>query len=213
MKALLRKDLYVVDKQLRLLIVLALVLSVVPVANAVGSTYAIMISYMMPVSVVAYDEKCRWDKYAAMLPYTPRQIILSKYLLSYLLVVYSVLVLLLGLLVEALAEKEPVDPEDLAMVAGIGVACVLLNALCFPTMYRFGADKGRFFVMAALVVVLGGFLFLIVSPAGNAFLELVKDLPLLMLAAAAVVLLAALSVLSFRLSVRFYLRRRNGVYG
>ena len=80
-------------------------------------------------------------------------------------------------------------------------------------MYRFGADKGRFFVMAALVVVLGGFLFLIVSPAGNAFLELVKDLPLLMLAAAAVVLLAALSVLSFRLSVRFYLRRRNGVYG
>ena len=81
MKALLRKDLYVVDKQLRLLIVLALVLSVVPVANAVGSTYAIMISYMMPVSVVAYDEKCRWDKYAAMLPYTPRQIILSKYLL------------------------------------------------------------------------------------------------------------------------------------
>ncbi len=213
MKALLRKDLYVVDKQLRLLIVLALVLSVVPVANAVGSTYAIMISYMMPVSVVAYDEKCRWDKYAAMLPYTPRQIILSKYLLSYLLVVYSVLVLLLGLLVEALAEKEPVDPEDLVMVAGIGVACVLLNALCFPTMYRFGADKGRFFVMAALVVVLGGFLFLIVSPAGNAFLELVKDLPLLMLAAAAVVLLAALSVLSFRLSVRFYLRRRNGVYG
>lgn len=213
MKAVLRKDLYVVDKQLRLLIVLALVLSVVPVANAVGSTYAIMISYMMPVSVVAYDEKCRWDKYAAMLPYTPRQIILSKYLLSYLLVVYSVLVLLLGLLVEALAEKEPVDPEDLVMVAGIGVACVLLNALCFPTMYRFGADKGRFFVMAALVVVLGGFLFLIVSPAGNAFLELVKDLPLLMLAAAAVVLLAALSVLSFRLSVRFYLRRRNGVYG
>ena len=196
MKALLRKDLYVVDKQLRLLIVLALVLSVVPVANAVGSTYAIMISYMMPVSVVAYDEKCRWDKYAAMLPYTPRQIILSKYLLSYLLVVYSVLVLLLGLLVEALAEKEPVDPEDLVMVAGIGVACVLLNALCFPTMYRFGADKGRFFVMAALVVVLGGFLFLIVSPAGNAFLELVKDLPLLMLAAAAVVLLAALSVIA-----------------
>lgn len=99
------------------------------------------------------------------------------------------------------------------MVAVIGVACVLLNALCFPTMYRFGADKGRFFVMAALVVVLGGFLFLIMSPAGNTFLELVKDLPLLMLAAAAVVLLAALSVLSFRLSVRFYLRRRNGVYG
>ena len=215
MKALLRKDFYTMDQQMRLLIVLALALSLVPIpaAHSLGSTYAVLLAYMMPLNVISYDEKCKWDKYAAMLPYTPRQIVLSKYLLSYLLVVYSVLVQLLGQMVEVLVKRSAADPDSLIVVAATGVVCVLMNALCFPIVYRFGAEKGRFAVFAPIVAVIGAILLLTKTDAGPRFLDVLTALPPAGLSVGTAVLLAALSVLSFYLSVRFYCRRRSGVYG
>ena len=215
MKALLRKDFYTMDQQLRLLIVLALALSLVPVpaARSIGGTYAVLLAYMMPLSVISYDAKCKWDKYAAMLPYTPRQIVLSKYLLSYLLVVYSVLVQLLGQMVEVLVKRSAVDPDSLIVVAATGVVCVLMNALCFPIMYRFGAEKGRFVIFAPIVAVIGAILLLTKTDTGPRFWGVLTALPPAAMSVGAAVLLVALSVLSFHLSVWFYLRRRNGVYG
>ena len=84
MSGLLRKDLYVADKSGRLLLVLALAFSMVPSLGTFGSTYAMMLAFMMPMNSIAYDERCKWDRYAAMLPYRPGQIVWSKYVLSYL---------------------------------------------------------------------------------------------------------------------------------
>ena len=52
--------------------------------GAFGSTYAMMMAVMMPLTSIAYDERCKWDRYAAMLPYRIGQLVWSKYLLSYL---------------------------------------------------------------------------------------------------------------------------------
>ena len=38
---------------------------------------------MMPISALAYDENCKWDQLAAMMPYSVRDIVLSKYLFGY----------------------------------------------------------------------------------------------------------------------------------
>ena len=69
MTGLLKKDLYVSERSSRLLLVLALVLSLVPKMETFGNTYAMMLAFMMPMNAVAYDERCKWDRYAAMLPY------------------------------------------------------------------------------------------------------------------------------------------------
>lgn len=83
MIGLIKKDLYVAERSGRMLLVLALVFSVVPGMGSFGSTYALMLALMMPLTSIAYDERSKWDRYAAMLPYTPGQIVWSKYLLSY----------------------------------------------------------------------------------------------------------------------------------
>ena len=84
MIGLLKKDLFVADKSGRLLLVLALVFSAVPSMSAFGNTYAMMLAAMMPMNSIAYDERCKWDRYAAMLPYRVSQLVWSKYLLAYL---------------------------------------------------------------------------------------------------------------------------------
>ena len=57
MIGLLKKDLYVADKSGRLLLVLALIFSMIPTMGAFGSTYAMMMAVMMPLSSIADDER------------------------------------------------------------------------------------------------------------------------------------------------------------
>lgn len=75
MIGLLKKDLYVADKSGRMLLVIALVFSMVPNMGSFGSTYAMMLALMMPLTSIAYDERSKWDRYAAMLPYTSGKIV------------------------------------------------------------------------------------------------------------------------------------------
>ena len=54
MIALLRKDLYVADKQMRLVVVLALVFSVIPQMETFGATYALVLAFLLPISTITY---------------------------------------------------------------------------------------------------------------------------------------------------------------
>ena len=82
MIGLLRKELYVADRSFRLLVVFALVFSLIPGMSNFGTTYAIMMAMSIPLNSIAYDEKSKWDRYAAMLPYKMGLLVWTKYLLS-----------------------------------------------------------------------------------------------------------------------------------
>ena len=96
MIGLLKKDLYVADKSSRLLVVLALVFCLAPGFGSLGSTYAMMMAFMLPMNSIAYDERCKWDRYAAMLPCRPSQIVWCKYLLSGIYTLLGEVIILAG---------------------------------------------------------------------------------------------------------------------
>ena len=208
MRGLLRKDIYVMWDQMRVLFVLAVVLSLLPWTAAFGSTYAMMLGFMLPFSTVGYDERCRWDKLAAMLPYTPGQIVGSKYLLSGLMLLLSVGVILLGQVIRGVIGRTGVDWGEFTQLSGIAIFLFGgLMLVSLPLLYRFGAAKGRWLTLGALgVLTLGGTaLYGVLRPhltGGTAALA----------ALLGVAAMAALAVLSFRLSARFYRRRREGAY-
>lgn len=208
MRGLLRKDIYVMWDQMRVLFVLAVVFSLLPWTAAFGSTYAMMLGFMLPFSTVGYDERCRWDKLAAMLPYTPGQIVGSKYLLSGLMLLLSVGVILLGQVIRGVIGRTGVDWGEFAQLSGIAIFLFGgLMLVSLPLLYRFGAAKGRWLTLGALgVLTLGGTaLYGVLRPhltGGTAALA----------ALLGVAAMAALAVLSFRLSARFYRRRREGAY-
>lgn len=215
MTALLRKDLYMLGNQARMMLVLALAFSVIPPLADFGSTYAVMLSLMLPVSTISYDEKCRWDRYAAMLPYTPGKIVASKYLLMGLMLGLTTALLLLGQAIRVFCDGGAWD-ETLPMLGMLLGMAAVMNALMMPCLYRFGTEKGRL-VMITLIVMLGLGSGAMASWAEAHASELVvwwerwaQQRWLVWLLG--IVLLVALTAASIQLSVRFYVNRRNGVY-
>ena len=99
MIGLMKKDLYVADKTGRLLLVLAVAFSLIPSMRSFGCTYAMMLALMIPLNSIAYDERSKWDRYAAMLPYKMWQMVWSKYLLAYLFTFLAGAIIVLGAVV------------------------------------------------------------------------------------------------------------------
>ena len=209
MIGLLRKDLFVADKSGRLLLVLALVFSVVPGMGSFGSTYAVMLALMMPLTSIAYDERSKWDKYAAMLPYTPGQIVWSKYLLAYFYTVLGGGIIVLGTFLRGLTTGSADWKETMEMTVLMGVAMLFVMAVGLPVIYRFGSEKGRLAMFVVMGVGVGVALGIVgVLPE----LPKLPTLPLPVTAAVIAVLVAAATLGSFRASVHFYKNRQNGLY-
>ena len=209
MIGLLKKDLYVADKSGRLLLVLALVFSMVPSLGAFGSTYAMMMAVMMPLSSIAYDERCKWDRYAAMLPYRTGQLVWSKYLLSYLYTLLGGGIIVLGAFLRGVTTGAADWKETAEMSVMLAVVMLFITALGLPMLYRFGSEKGRLAMILCMGVGVGAAMGLM-----GIFGELPKlsEIPLPAAAAGVAVLAAGATYASFRLSVHFYRKRQNGAY-
>jgi ABC-2 type transport system permease protein len=80
MRGLLLKDFLVVTKQLKLFLI------IIPVMAMVGggsmASMAILMGSVLPMTAIAYDERSKWNEIAVMMPYSKKEIVLSKYLLG-----------------------------------------------------------------------------------------------------------------------------------
>ena len=81
MSALLLKDYYVIFRQMKIFLLLILVFSCIP--GTFYSTFAVVYASMLPYTALAYDERSKWDQLAAMMPYSARDVVLSKYLFGW----------------------------------------------------------------------------------------------------------------------------------
>ena len=81
MKALLWKDICMLRRQLRLFIFAMLVFAAIP--NSYIQLFAVAYASMLPYNTIALDEQSHWDQLAAMMPYSDRDVVLSKYLVGW----------------------------------------------------------------------------------------------------------------------------------
>ena len=81
MKALLWKDICLLRRQLRLFIFAMLVFAAIP--NSYIQLFAVAYASMLPYNTIALDEQSHWDQLAAMMPYSDRDVVLSKYLVGW----------------------------------------------------------------------------------------------------------------------------------
>ena len=203
MKALLLKDWYVLRKQLWVWFVLLFIWSIVPTLYL--NLMAVVYGAMIPYSVMAYDQRSRWDQFARMLPYSDRTVVLSRYTLGWVsLLIGTAAVTLCQGIVSCL----PVRTEA---AAGLSPA-LIYTALCVgtillsinvPLTLRFGSEKARMVSVLITFLVFASVGFLkglnAGSPAGAA------AFPALLLPAALTIIATAVSIL---LSLKFYRENR-----
>lgn len=210
MIGLLRKDLFVADKSSRLLLVLALLFSLIPSFDMLGSTYAMMLAFMVPLNSIAFDEKCKWDRYAAMLPCTAGQIVWSKYLLGYIYTLLGEAIIFLSPLLRQVFTHKSVDwAETFRMNVMLAVVMMVMMSLGLPALYRFGSEKGRLVMFLVLAVGVGTAVAVTKALIGDIRITLPPFPVMACIAAAAVI---AVTYLSFRMSMWFYRKRQNGAY-
>lgn len=203
MKALIRKDLYVVFTQFKLMFLVMVLFSAVPAGLFMPFTfiYAAMLSC---VSLMSVDEQSQWDALALMLPYSRSQLVTVKYVMGW-LGIAAVLVFSVALqgLWAAAGVFDLQEGFFAALCLFIAVALVV-QAVIVPINFRFGFAKGRL-VTVLIIAILGGAVGTVMGDGENlsAVLRVTSRVP----APVYPLLAAALCVATIPLSVAGYRRR------
>ncbi|MEA4993730.1 MAG: ABC-2 transporter permease [Oscillibacter sp.] len=152
MKALLKKDIFVLLRQMRMFLLMIAIFAMFPQGNM--TVFAIVYCGMLPYTAMAYDERSKWDDLAAMMPYTASDMVLSKYVLGWLAVGCATVLSALSNFVLGLFVTTDFSPSALLPYMCMGF---LMMAITMPLMFRFGVEKGRmFFILLMVVVAVGG---------------------------------------------------------
>ena len=155
MKGLLLKDWYTLIKQMKIMLVLMLVVACVPGYSM--AAFAVVYAAMLPVTALAYDERSKWDQLAAMMPYSKRELVFSKYLLGYIgVALFSIITLVLQVAV-GLIGKNGFSTEQGMTIFVTAAAALVLLAINLPFMFWLGVERGRvvFMIIIGVTVFLG----------------------------------------------------------
>ena len=206
MKGLLRKDIYMAAKYYRAvfgMVAVFLLLMIFVDGSLLFLTYPVLLSGMLPVTLLSYDTHFKWEQYSGTLTYTRAQLVSAKYLMG---LIFSGGVLLVCLVVLALRQIQG-GGFDLDAFLAAGLLCFVLGvaapAFLLPLAFKFGPEKGRllFIVLIASLcgagVALGQADFLSGLAMGNSTL----------VALVTVGVTLVLYLLSWRLSIHFYQKK------
>ena len=207
MKGLLLKDFYMTWKYCKLYLLIAAFSIVMLFTEEGKDTFFIMYSCILcgliPVNLLAYDERSRWVQYSAALPYTRGQIVSSKYLIG--LMAQTAMALVIGL---AQAVKTAMyggffqDGELLAApLTALALTCAS-SAIRLPFVFKLGVEKGRIVFYVMIGAMCGGIVLaadLVSSPSGAQ--TMMSVFPVLCIAG------ASIYALSWYLSIIFYKKR------
>lgn len=200
MKGLLLKDFYTIFKQAKIFLILILAFSVMPGYNM--GAFAIMYASFLPITALAYDERSKWDTLAAMMPYSHRQLFMSKYVLGYCTVAAAALLVFITQTLLAAMRHQALATEDWMALVMVMCIAVIMQAILLPVMFKVGVEKGRlaFFVLMGGIVLAGTLL-------GSRLESTLESATALRLSTVLLVLLAlamVINVLSMAVSARIY---------
>ena len=208
MKGLFLKDFYMMKKYCRyylLIMLIFLLVSVFSDNNFFFILYPVILSSMIPVTLISYDEKSKWNFYADTLPVSRKQLVSVKYMMM--LILLGTGILLIGVIqFGRMLYFQNFSVETLVLLTGILlIAGTLSSSLLLPVIFKMGVEKGRlayYLVLGVICAVFAGMGVLTSKESvQNVFLPSVKTVWII--AGGAVLLF----IFSWFLSVRFYQKR------
>ena len=162
MKGLLLKDFYMMAKYCRTYLLIGIVFIAVSFAGADSQNmffvfYPCLLCGMIPVNLLAYDERSRWLEYSGTLPYTKAQLVSAKYLLG--MIVQGAMLLAVGIAqgVRMQLAGSFQWGEYALMMASIFAMATITSSISLPFMFRWGVEKGRiaYYCMIGFVCAAG----------------------------------------------------------
>ena len=155
MKGLIIKDLFLLRKQGKMLLLLAIFYTVFSIftknISMLGAIVAVLCT-MMTITTLSYDEYCKWDRYALAMPVSGTSIVLSKYILGLLLTLAGFItaaVIIVGIV--AITGEMPFG-EALFTIFCTSIISLLFLSAILPLLFKFGVEKGRILLMLVIFI-------------------------------------------------------------
>ncbi|CDM70219.1 putative membrane protein [Clostridium bornimense] len=139
-----------------------------------------MLTLLIPITVISYDEKAKWERYALTMPISKGTIVISRYVLTICVsVIGGILSTIAGLIISTNIK------EVLLINMSVISLGLLVISFAFPFIFKYGVDKGRI-IMVILFVVPTLFLtfaseFKIAMPSEEVIMQFIYFLPLVVL--------------------------------
>ena len=174
-KGLLKKDLYNLASYKTTLMIITLFCGIAIIGTDAiywGSIVIGIIVGMISLSTFSYDEMAKSNRYILTLPVTRKEIVLEKYILAIGATILGsllgfVLTLLIGTIMNYVRPDNVIDINiDTLLATTIGglFGVSLIQAIQIPSIFKWGAEKGRiqmFIVLFVLALIGAGVGFLI----------------------------------------------------
>ena len=202
MRGLLRKDFYLLWNYCRFMPLFLLGFIIFSAFSPDGQSpffiyYPCILSSVLPVKPLSYDDTEHWLAYCDTLPVTRRQYVSGKYIIS---LICGGTIFLLSAIAAAirLCRSGAFYPADLLdQLAVLAMISLVSSALVMPPIFKFGAQKGRI-VFIGVVGIFCGLSAILDTPDLSGI-----SLPIALLPILATVIFAV----SWLLSIRFYEKR------
>ena len=162
MKGLLLKDFYMTAKHCRAYLLIGIVFIAVSFAGPESQNmffvfYPCLLCGMIPVNLLAYDERSRWLEYSGTLPYTKAQIVSGKYLVG--IIVQGAMLIAVGIAQGVRMHLAGTFGwgEFALFMGSIYAMAAVTSSISLPFMFRWGVEKGRiaYYCMIGFVCAAG----------------------------------------------------------
>ena len=207
MKGLILKDLLLIKGNARYILIFLVIFGLIALeGNDVLYFIPAFISMMMFMTTFSYDEYNKWDAYAITLPIKKENIVLSKYVGSTILLGIALILTFIISLVVGLVTEQLDMQKNITLLLGCGGAVLLVEAIMYPLLIKFGVEKGRIWVFLGIFLssFIIGLIFQKVSLTipENLMTFLSQYLPWLLAAALLLIL-----IISYTISKKLYLKK------
>lgn len=159
MKGLILKDLYMSIKYFKsyiFILFLFLVVSIYDPENLFYMIYPCIICSIIPVNLLAYDERSHWDIYCGALPVTRDMVVSAKYLIS---LSFQGAIFLITAVTQAIriAMAGSFDLESYQVLLSLlCIVSLFSSSISLPFMFKLGVEKGRLAYYVMIGVICGG---------------------------------------------------------
>ncbi len=155
MKGLLLKDLYMIRKHFKMYLLIDAIFIAVAFfgdENMMFLVVPMMLASVIPITLLAYDERSHWTEYCGSLPYGRAQIVSAKYLIGLLMEAATALAVFAALLIK---DRSGTVNQIFGAVFVMFVISLIFPTFCLPFSLKFGTEKGRLIYYIVIAAAAG----------------------------------------------------------
>lgn len=159
MKALLIKDIINLKSYARTIMILVAFYVILPFVTPMDISFfsgmICILFVMMAITAFSYDNISKWDLFALSLPVSRKQMVMEKYLLSFIMMLTGGAVTSVLSIAATIFTGKTLTSDIFLVIYTLMGASLLYVSILLPFLYKFGVEKSRIIMFGAFLIPFG----------------------------------------------------------